>query len=34
MVTFDTEKADRIIMSLPDVHYLIVVDNDGEERDM
>lgn len=34
MTTFDIEKADQIIMSLPDVHYLIVVDNDGEERDM
>ena len=34
MTTFDIDKADRIIMSLPDVHYLIVVDDDGEERDM
>lgn len=34
MKNFEVEKADRIIMSIPDVHYLIVVDNDGEERDM
>lgn len=34
MTTFDIEKADRIIMLLPDDHYMIVVDENGEERDM
>lgn len=34
MKNFEVEEADRIIMSLPDVHYVIVVDDDGEEREM
>lgn len=34
MTSIETSREDRIIMLLPDEHYLIVVDENGEEKDM